>query len=485
MVTKKKARVMALFYNKDGKQYGFSLCPYEVTPTIISRIKQCPLTLGIVAFLNTQFNEAAKQFDIENAEWDTKTQSIKITDCDTKRVAQLNKGKLDNLNKVHIIGKHDNCYITLSYGAQFITNGLAVMESDLYRIPIIMEIHNEKTIQEYAKLGTALNIKLVTKDGKSYISSIKGIIPNYSFGNPNTRVIDELANTTRAKSLKKLLDHNIGNNEKDKKQEFNRELYDARYLGKTLFGNSMDILLKLSLCKKYIKSLEVDGTNSYLGMGELFSGQVTKFRRLVNNISAGRVGAKTRRHYKLTLKAIKDKRVQLGAVKKFMNSEWANILSRYGRKGFVEYYTPSTLLNVLKLYKEYLLDYLAYNKVVLSHAQLKPLVQFLETNQEAHGYIVENIDGFSTEAIKTGIKNTLNCRVDSVSTALLMASMEIVGMLKLAEQSPYMAHKIYNVILWGAVILKEPIEIESEEDYGYLIWQAVVLGVQKVIHQYL
>lgn len=477
---------MALFYNKDGKQYGFGLCPYEITPAIISRIRQCPLTLRVIAFLNTQFCEAAKQFEIENAEWDAKAQSIKITDCDTKKITQINsKGVLDNLNKIHIIGKCHNNYITLSYRAQLITNGLVAMESDLCRLPIIMEIHNEKTIQEYAKLGNALNIKLVTKDGKSYISSIKGIIPNYSFGNPNTRVIDELANTTKAKSLKRLLDHNIGNNEEDKKQEFNRELYDARYLGKTLFGNSMDILLKISLCKKYIKSLEVDGTNSYLGMRVLFSGQVTKFRRLVNNISAGRVGAKTRRHYKLTLKAIKDKRVQLGAVKKFMDSEWANILSRYGRKRFVEYYTTSTLLNVLKLYKEYLLDYLTYNKVVLSHAQLKPLVQFLETNQEAHEYIVENIDGFSTEAIKTGIKNTLNCRIDSVSTALLMASMEIVGMLKLAEQSPYIAHKIYNVILWGAVILKEPIEIESEEDYGYLIWQAVVLGVQKVIHQYL
>lgn len=481
MGIKMQARVTALFVDADGIQRGFYLSMFNINSRVLAQLKeqgQVYMQNVPVVANKAKFEQMAKQFNIENAEWNDATNSVRITDCDDNKITRLySDGRLKKLDKIHVVGKcGPNNYIVLMYKTEVIQPGIPVGIDRFNQLQTELRMMSEVEMVNRMNWGQPINVKLVNKGNSRYFAAIRGTIPEYG----SDQLIHDLASTTRGKALKATIDSKMGNDEADS-AKFIRSLEDARYLGKTLFGNSMGNFIKLNACKRYINIVE-DGKKRPVDIKWLIAGYRTSFRRLIENIYVGKAGKRTRKHYKNVFELVKSNQVDIKNVKSVLDTH--DLIGVSSAKT-LDYISPRKVLDFLNAFKAFMLDCMTYNRLNLAHSQLKNLVVFLEGNPEARKYVQSNIEESSMEAIKTGIEKSLKSRVDSMSTALLMSSLEIIGLLEQADVKANVSSKIYDITLCAAVVLKEPSEIQSEDDYGYMIWQGVVIGAKREISKHL
>lgn len=320
---------------------------------------------------------------------------------------------------------------------------------------------------EIIKSRESTNAKLVNKDGKVIISAIMG-----EFRVIDSKTKKSVTDTTVNKAIKVEDKEKLAEDNKAKKWE--RDYSDARYIGKTKTTRSANLYEKVLRCRRLRKKLDDNYKLNVYDVVMVSYGLNTNIKKLLQAVSTGKVGKRTKKHYEYTLKLLKDsgnmgkEALNMLELKKALDS------TKYGR----DIISKEDGRKYLKFVETFCIDCLNYNRVVLSKEYLKDLVRYITSNDEAMKYIQENTDiSQQGKDVIEAIKLSSKSRIDSISSVMFICALEILSLSR-TEKDKFKKIGVERTIGNVAYILhEEPVKIESKNEYGAMIFQALIIAM--------
>lgn len=313
------------------------------------------------------------------------------------------------------------------------------------------------------KSNESTNAKLVNKDGKTIISAIMG----------EFKVIRK--DTKESNKIKKdVQDNTVVKEVPENKIKWERSYSDARYLGKTKPTDSSRLYEKVLMCRRLRRKLKETELTGYNVVHTSY-GINSNIRKLLEAVSAGKVGKRMKKHYEYTLKLLKDSGSMGKEASEIMNIKRTleNNRGVASKKDADKY---------LKFVETFCIDCLNYNRVVLSKEHLKDLIKYITSSKDAMEYIEDNANmkGQGKDLIDA-IKISSKSKIDSISSVMFICALEIIAVPKIQNRASIekiRRKKVNRIVGRIAYMLKEePVKIDSESDYGSMIFQALIIAM--------
>lgn len=342
-----------------------------------------------------------------------------------------------------------------------------------------------KLIKQYE----CTNAKLVNKDGKLIISSIAGVF--------NSIQSSDFSQADKHKYNKEKANQNnqiLKENKEYKEKKWVRSIDDARYLGKVTPSDSADLYRRVLTIREVRRSISKESTIRYSLIRETCVGKVGLVSKILNSFIAGKVGSRTKKHYPYTYKLLKGssspvkEAMELKRIKDMLSSSAIKRLYKVNYDDFnIKLSNNKTPYKDIDKYMKFLealyIDCLNYARATLSKDHLKDLIKQVTSHKAASEYIVKASGNSNVEQVlKTAIRESMKSRIDSTSTVMFVCGLELISLHKLPisrsvnmdVKQRYTSSIISDVAFLTQV---EPVKIETEKDYGSMIFQALIIVI--------
>jgi hypothetical protein len=377
---------------------------------------------------------------------------------------------------------------------------------------------------KYIQKFESTNAKLLVKQGaqKPIISAIygnfdtvdtkgklKSILGNedkaFDTGEqPSKKLVETVKpSAIGAEELVKKADKNITQCiEMHKNGKFERKYTDARYLGgkdagsyhADLNGGMRNITYYLannSTAKYYtvlnhIKSCE-DALKAHEDMysTRLKVPAVPMLARFLSDAVKGHTGTRYEKHYPNAMKELKvdgaSARATAAKLKTFKKLALAHVdggtlLSQL--ESYVNYPdAEKTALKLLAVEKALMIDCLTYRRANMSIKFATELTTIILSNYSACAYIEKSLGTACVkETLKDALVKALSNRIDGISAMMLLSVFDIIWATKSNDNS-FKNSILKTIVTNVANIAKDPIDIKSENEYGAVFFQAVVIAL--------